>query len=119
MNKKQIIFTIVLLCLTNVSTWFLSSHEIEWDDNHIPCDCYSTHDALVAERQYCGAIFEILHDYWEFLDVQYTDSTVVRHAFWKDVIMEGDAYHTADSINGGDWEDFFYHWYTEDDCHHE
>lgn len=129
MNKKQIIFTIMLLCLTNVCTWFFSAHEIYMAQDvskdgktsiNYP-HFYNIRNAYYTEREYCGCMMEMLHDYWEFKDIEWTNDgqPVGKHDFWNEVIMESDAYHTADSINGGDWEDFYYHWYTEDDCGHE
>lgn len=102
----------VILVVTNLATWFFSSHEIFWGTDHLPAYVIDTKDALREEREYCNAIFEMLHEYWQYYDVEYdTEGNVIaRHNFWIDCIEESDAYMKADSLNHGDWEDFFYDW---------
>lgn len=121
MKWKKIMVVGVIVVVTNLTTWFLSSHTIVWGANHLPAYVYDDKTELSLEREYCGCMMEMLHDYWEFKDVEYNDEgdIISKHNFWNDVIMETEAYQKADSLNNGDWEDFPFHWYTEDDCCHE
>lgn len=120
MNKKQIVFTIMLLCLTNICTWFFSANEV-----YIAADVdkdgkesikyphfFNLHDAYYSERQYCACMIEMLHMYWQNYDVEYNKEgeVISRHNFFDDCIAETDAYLKADSINEGNWEDFFTEW---------
>lgn len=54
------------------------------------------------------------HMYWQFGDYDFLDDEtwepVGRHNFWDDCISETDTYDKLDSIQGGDWEDFFFDW---------
>ncbi len=72
-------------------------------------DYYSRY---MHERELCNATSEMLHDYWQFLDVELTEDgdTIARHNFFWDVISEGRSFEVADSLRGGDWEDFFEDW---------
>ena len=57
---------------------------------------------------------DVAHMYWQFQDYDYLDDKnwepVGRHNFWDDCISETQTYDMLDSIQGGDWEDFFFDW---------
>lgn len=57
---------------------------------------------------------DVAHMYWQFQDYDYLDDKtwepVGRHNFWDDCISETDTYDKLDSIQQGDWEDFFFNW---------
>lgn len=57
---------------------------------------------------------DIAHMYWQFQDYDYLDDKtwepVGRHNFWDDCISETATYDKLDSIQQGDWEDFFGDW---------
>lgn len=112
MKLKKIILVGVLVVVTNLGTWFLSSHTIVWGVNHLPVYTYDNKTALDIERQYCMCMIEMLHMYWQNYDVEYDEKgeVISRHTFFDDCIAETDVYLKADSLNEGDWEDFFTEW---------
>lgn len=107
--KKHLLLSLMLLavlCTTNLASYVSGS--TSYDCGRL----YNTADALRNERKLANALFEMLHSYYEFNDVEYdnNDSVIARHNFWYDCIMETDAYATADSVLEGDWEDFYEDW---------
>lgn len=60
---------------------------------------YNLRDALYSERQYCNALFEGLHRFYANDD----------NDFWFNSFMLTKEYAKIDSLNGGDWEDFYYY----------
>ena len=57
---------------------------------------------------------DIAHMYWQFRDYDYLDDKTWEprglHNFWDDCISETCEYDKLDSIQHGDWEDFFFDW---------
>ena len=66
----------------------------------------------VHERELCNATSEMLHQYYQYLDVELDNDgdTIARHNFFWDVVSETRSYEVADSLRGGNWEDFFKDW---------
>lgn len=94
-----------LLLVSNYASYNLGSQTIEKGSFRT----YNTAEALQKERKLTGALMDMLHSYYEFLDVtkDENDSVVARHEFWYELIMETDAFLVADSILcEEDWRDF-------------
>ena len=78
------------------------------------------HDAEYWRQKYLQSQEELMlwrdvaHMYWQFGDYDFLDDKtwepVGRHNFWDDCISETQTYDKLDSIQGGDWEDFFGDW---------
>jgi len=66
----------------------------------------------VHERELYNATSEMLHQYYQYLDVELDNDgdTIARHNFFWDVVSETRSYEVADSLRGGNWEDFFKDW---------
>lgn len=104
---KKIIATIVLLLVTNVVSYFIGSHSFfmaadvkeDGTETIFYPHWYSTAEALNFEREYANALLEGLHRFYSNDD----------NDFWFDVFMQTPEYHKIDSLNGGDWEDFYYY----------
>lgn len=91
------ISVLVLLICTNIIT-LRSNREMQNIINH--------------ERKLAWAYEEMLHDYWQYKDIEeFDDGTSTQGNFFLDCIMETDAFFVADSLKHGDWEDFFYEWH--------
>jgi hypothetical protein len=51
--------------------------------------------------------------YYQFNDYEDLDENwepVRRYTFWEDAIMDTQTFDKLDSIQGGDWEDFYAEW---------
>lgn len=77
---------------------------------------YNTNDALVHEREYCNAWIELAH-YFLYDNnpsiCSECDSLLNRNHncdYWLDVVSESEYYDKIDSLNQGDWEDFYAYW---------
>lgn len=78
------------------------------------------HDAEYWRQKYLQSQEELMlwrdvaHMYWQFGDYDYLDDKtwepVGRHNFWDDCISETATYDKLDSIQQGDWEDFYAEW---------
>lgn len=107
MKIKTLLAVIVALLVTNVMSYFIGSHsfymasDIKEDGTETIMypHWYNTEGALNFERSYANALMEGLHRF-------YSDDD---NDFWFDVFMNTPEYHKIDSINGGDWEDFYYY----------
>lgn len=60
---------------------------------------YNTKEALSYEREYANALLEGLHRFYSNDD----------NDFWFDVFMKTPEYKKIDSLNFGNWEDFYYY----------
>ena len=105
MKAKTITAAIVLLLVTNMVSYFIGSHEIfmaqdvnkDGTTSMTYPHFYNTKEALKFEREYANALMEGLHRFYSNDD----------NDFWFDVFMETPEYHKIDSLNHGDWEDFY------------
>lgn len=112
MNKKNITAVIIII-VTNIIAYNIGSHSFIWGhsiingkESIIPSPyIYNTAKALKAERELCNATTEMLHEYWELNDS--------AHIFFNEHIVNTESYFIADSIREGDWEDFYFNWYTD------
>lgn len=125
MKKKNLLAIVLLLLVTNAMSYFIGSNTI-----YMAKDChkdgtesiwyphfFNTEDALIHERQYCSAWIELAHYYLydnnPSMCSECNDSTDIereRNNYWLDVVSESDYYEKIDSLNGGDWEDFYENW---------
>lgn len=56
---------------------------------------------------------DICHMYYQFKDYEDLDENwepVRRYTFWEDAIMDTPTFDKLDSIQQGDWEDFYAEW---------
>ena len=60
---------------------------------------YNKSKTLKEEREYANALLEGLHRFYSSDD----------NDFWFDSFMHTKEYAKIDSLNGGDWEDFYYY----------
>ena len=56
-------------------------------------------EELAFEREYANALFEGLHRFYSNDD----------NDAWFDLFVPTPEYHKIDSLNGGDWEDFYFY----------
>ena len=75
---------------------FAGSHEIVLSSDG-SCFIYDTREALRYEREYAGALLEGLHRFYSNDD----------NDAWFELFVPTPEYQRIDSINGGDWEDFY------------
>lgn len=77
------------------------------------------HDAPYWHQKYLSAQEELMlwrdicHMYYQFNDYEDLDENwepVRRYTFWEDAIMDTQTFDKLDSIQGGDWEDFYAEW---------
>lgn len=119
MKHIKLILTLVfVLVTTNCISYYLGSSSYD----SCVSEFYNTEDALNQERKLANALFEMLHCYYEYKDYESIDeqgNLQGHHNFWLDVITETDAYSIADSILGGNWEDFPYAWNNIDSLNYK
>lgn len=60
---------------------------------------YNTSEALAFQREYSYALLEGLHRWYSNDD----------NELWHEGFMKTKEYQKIDSLNGGDWEDFYYY----------
>ena len=72
-------------------TWFFDIHGRPYH--------YTSQEAEIAERRYCGAALNLLHRFYQE-DKQR----------WHSEIMGTQEYKDLETANGGDWEDFYCDW---------
>lgn len=56
---------------------------------------------------------DVAHMYYQFKDYEDLDENwepVRRYTFWEDAIMDTQTFDKLDSIQQGDWEDFYAEW---------
>lgn len=106
MKYTKYIIVVVLLVLTNLITYFFSSHEVIWGHNYNPDGTqdykpwiFSLKDSYYNEVYYCGRVLDVLHMCWKH-DKQ----------FWEDSIRNTSEYHELDSLCEQEWEDFYEEW---------
>lgn len=73
---------------------------------------YNIQEAYTQEIALCDATVDMLHQYWQYLDVELTEEgdTIAQGNFFDDVISETDAFDRANVIREGNWEGFFEKW---------
>ena len=106
-KKVKIIAIIVALIVSNMVSYWFGSHTVflakdVYEDGSMSISYphwFNTQRALDYERSYACALMEGLHRFYSNDD----------NDFWFDVFMETPEYQKIDSINGGDWEDFYYY----------
>ena len=104
--KKYIKTIIAIVAAFIVGQWY-GSHNIWWVQNVRKDGSLSWYypyvtdvrDELAFEREYCNALFEGLHRFYSNDD----------NDFWFESFVYTNEYQKIDSINGGDWEDFYYY----------
>lgn len=107
MNAKKIIAAAVLLLVTNTVSYLTGSHSFfmaadvkeDGTETIFYPHWYSTAEALNFEREYANALLEGLHRFYSNDD----------NDFWFDVFMKTPEYQKIDSLNRGNWEDFYYY----------
>lgn len=108
--KDRTFYAILAACLTvwSICIGTISQYRIDTEGWRI----YSINEAYEKEVRLCNATSEMLHAYYQFLDVELDEDgdTISRHNFFWDCISESDCYRVADEIREGDWEDFFKDW---------
>lgn len=117
-NLNKIIITVLLLLITNTISFFVGSHNIYWArDIHTDGSTsilyphyYNTKEALKAEREYCNAWIELCHYYLYDNNPTQPYNSVEKNNYWYDVVMESDYYLKIDSLNKGNWEDWYCDW---------
>lgn len=100
---KTIIYTIIALLIG----YYVGSHEI-YMASDVKSDgsvsivyphAYNVKEALSFEREYANALMEGLHRFYSNDD----------NDFWFESFMRTPEYRKIDTLNGGDWEDFYYY----------
>ena len=106
---KKTYAAVLLICIViyTICVGVVSQYRISRD-----WTIYDINDAYEKEIQLCNATSEMLHMYWQHLDIELDEDgdTIARHTFFDDVISENDCYMVANEIREGDWEDFFMDW---------
>lgn len=100
---KQLITITVALLLG----YYLGSHEIymaadvsaDGTETAFYPHAYSIRESLSFERQYANALMEGLHRFYSNDD----------NDAWFDLFVKTPEYQKIDSLNGGDWEDFYHY----------
>lgn len=103
---KKIIYSAILI-LACMASYYVGSHDI-----YMAKDCnpdgsesiwyphsYSLRESLKFEREYANALFEGLHRWYSNDD----------NDMWFESFMHTKEYAKIDSLNQGDWEDFYYY----------
>lgn len=99
---------IVTLLGSNVVSYYLGSHDIykAWPvkDGYVDWDkkewCSDNIRELSAKKtEYIGALMDLLHLWYSNDD----------NDFWFDVVIKTPEYKRVESINHGNWEDFYYY----------
>lgn len=123
-SMKNKLFSLLLLVLSFVSGYYVGSHEFYMAAD---CDrngnisvtyphCFNLKDAYYGEREYCSAWIELAHHYlydWNPSICGECDSLLDAYHntdYWTDVVSESCYYDKIDSLNGGEWEDFYTFW---------
>lgn len=91
---KHLIYSILIIIAAFLG-FFCGANEYYYDTKN-KLHFYNTKESLKYERQYSNAVLEALHWYMK-------GDTI----YWKNVFMKTKEYHKIDSINEGDWEDFY------------
>lgn len=91
---KHLIY-IILIIISALCGYWIGQQTWIFDINNKP-HYFNTEEARLQEVKYSNALFEGLH--WYYLD---------NKDYWENVFKKTIEYHKIDSINGGDWEDFY------------
>ena len=93
-----IFFEIIFLIISHLGMYYLGSHDVFITEDG---EIYSQdlRASLKFETEYGGALMEGLHRFYASDD----------NDFWFEVFMKTPEYHKIDSLNNGDWEDFYYY----------
>lgn len=92
------LFITIMLFASHLGMYYVGSHDIfVTKDGEIYCK--DLRESLKSETEYGGALMEGLHRF-------YANN---NNKFWFDVFMKTPEYHKIDSLNKGDWEDFYYY----------
>lgn len=86
---------ITLIIIAGITGYWIGQQSWFFDINNKPY-WYNTQEALNEERAYANAMFEGLH-WW------YRQNT----NWWEYQFKNSPEYNKIDSINQGDWEDFY------------
>lgn len=100
---KQLLIIVISLLLG----YYLGGHEIymaadvleDGTETALYPHAYSIRESLSFERQYANALMEGLHRFYSNDD----------NDLWFNDFMKTPEYHKIDSLNGGDWEDFYHY----------
>lgn len=71
------------------------------------------HQRFLDNREELLLWRDIAHMYYQFKDYEDLDENwepVRRYTFWEDAIMDTPTFDKLDSIQQGDWEDFYAEW---------
>lgn len=71
------------------------------------------HQRFLDDREELLLWRDVAHMYYQFNDYEDLDENwepVRRYTFWEDAIMDTQTFDKLDSIQGGDWEDFYAEW---------
>lgn len=91
---KKILIVLAIIIAGTIG-YYAGSNTWYFDIYHIPHK-FNTEQARLCELEYSNALFEGLHWYMR-------DDT----AYWDSVFKKTIEYRKIDSINEGDWEDFY------------
>ena len=91
---KHIIY-IILIIISALSGYWIGQQTWIFDTNNKP-HYFNTEEARLQEVQYGNALFEALH--WYYIQ----DSVK-----WNNEFKATKEYNKIDSLNNGDWEDFY------------
>ena len=94
---KHLIYISAIIIALFTGYWIGSQTWI-FDINKIPHH-FNTEEARLQEVKYCNATLEALHYF-------YQKDTI----YWNGTFKNTAEYHKIDSINKGDWEDFYVEW---------
>lgn len=92
---KKLLYIIILVICTYAGYWIGGQTWI-LGPNNIPYRMFNTEEARLQEVQHCNAMVEGLHWYYK------QDTTK-----WNNEFRNTKEFNTIDSLNQGDWEDFY------------
>lgn len=107
MRKKTYAIIIAIMIISNLTSYIFGRYDVYMAKDVRPNGSESiwyphfedTREALLFEREYANALFEGLHRWYSNDD----------NDIWFDGFMKTKEYAKIDSLNQGDWEDFYYY----------
>ena len=107
MKTKTYIILIAIILISNLCSFVFGRYEIYMAADVKPSGTisakyphfYNLKEALYLEKEYANALFEGLHRFYGNDD----------NELWFEGFMKTKEYLKIDSLNGGDWEDFYYY----------
>lgn len=107
MKTKTYIILIAIILISNLCSFVFGRYEIYMAADVRPSGAisakyphfYNIKEALYLEKEYANALFEGLHRFYGSDD----------NELWFEGFMKTKEYLKIDSLNGGDWEDFYYY----------